>query len=97
MRASFLPAALKELHRAAENYDKEAPDLGDDFVDEVERMLRNLVERPELGASGLYGTRRIPLRRYPYNLVYRVREEIITIVAVAHHRRRPDYWRKRLR
>jgi len=40
--------------------------------------------------------RRFPLRRFPYLLIYREKEAVIEILAVAHGRRRPGYWRERL-
>lgn len=33
---------------------------------------------------------------YPYLLVYRVRDNLLQIIAVAHTSRRPSYWRDRL-
>jgi len=45
-----------------------------------------------------YGSRarRYVFPRYPFSLVYILRGEDIEIVAVAHGRRRPGYWRSRL-
>ena len=43
-----------------------------------------------------HGTRRFLLRRYPYNLIYRVEPTRLVIVAVAHAHRRPGYWKQRL-
>lgn len=40
--------------------------------------------------------RRFVLHGYPYDLVYSVDGENILIVAYAHHKRRPAYWKKRL-
>ena len=48
---------------------------------------------------GRYGrwARRYVFPRYPFSLVYIVRGDVIEVVAVAHGRRRPGYWRSRLR
>ena len=35
------------------------------------------------------------MQRYPYSLVYIVRDPKIVIIAVAHQRRRPGYWLSR--
>jgi plasmid stabilization system protein ParE len=37
------------------------------------------------------------LGTFPYSIVYRVRDGVITVVAFAHTSRRPDYWRDRVR
>ena len=34
-------------------------------------------------------------RRFPFTVIYRVTETTIQIIAVAHGRRRPSYWRTR--
>jgi toxin ParE1/3/4 len=39
--------------------------------------------------------RRHPLVGFPYQIFYTELEDAIWIAAVAHGRRRPDYWRRR--
>ncbi|HEX4953384.1 MAG TPA: hypothetical protein VF017_08330 [Thermoanaerobaculia bacterium] len=39
--------------------------------------------------------RRLVLNRFPYSLFYTADSEEIRIFAVAHHSRRPGYWRHR--
>ncbi len=47
---------------------------------------------PGLGTPS-YGQARLwPLRRFPYTLVYRVHGELLTVLAVAHQSRSPEYW-----
>jgi len=50
---------------------------------------------PMRHAAAEHGTRRILLEHFPFTLYYRVREDVITIVAVAHQKRRPGYWQSR--
>ena len=40
------------------------------------------------------GIRRFVLPRYPYKLFFTVMVNTVRILAVAHNRRTPDYWRK---
>jgi hypothetical protein len=40
-------------------------------------------------------TRRLLVNRFPYQAVYRVRHGEIVIVALAHLKRRPGYWKHR--
>ncbi|TME75332.1 MAG: type II toxin-antitoxin system RelE/ParE family toxin, partial [Chloroflexi bacterium] len=65
------------------------------FALEVDLVVRRVVETPERYAAHLKGTRRALFPRYPFSLIYRVSPEVIEIVAVAHQRRRPGYWRSR--
>jgi hypothetical protein len=43
------------------------------------------------------GVRRVLLKIFPYQLIYRVDGDEIRVFAVAHVRRRPGHWRRRLR
>jgi hypothetical protein len=39
--------------------------------------------------------REVPLQRFAFNLIYRIRDDEVIVIAVAHKRRRPGYWRLR--
>jgi hypothetical protein len=41
------------------------------------------------------GCRKVLVKKYPYSLIFQWRSGSITIVAVAHAKRRPSYWRGR--
>ena len=45
----------------------------------------------------LHGTRRVVLNRYPFSVVFRERLHDIQIIAIAHAKRRPGYWAKRVK
>lgn len=40
--------------------------------------------------------RRMPVRRFPYRVVWVITDDEIYVVAIAHTHRRPGYWRHRL-
>jgi plasmid stabilization system protein ParE len=92
----FHPAARREYAAAIDRADREWPGRGNRFQAEVERAADRIVEAPEQGSPYLYGTRRYILVHFPYSTVY-VSLEVGHIIAVAHHKRRPGYRRKRLR
>lgn len=93
MKAEFEPAARDELVAATRRYLVEAGSAqASAFETEVTRVVALLIRLPELGAPGVRNTLSITLRRYPFSVHYR---ELIRIVAVAHHRRRPEYWARR--
>ena len=96
MKAEFEPAARDELVASVHRYLTEAGSAqASAFEAELTRVVSLLLRFPELGTSGRLDTRSIPLRRYPYSIHYRVESDLIRILAVAHHRRRPRYWAKR--
>jgi plasmid stabilization system protein ParE len=91
----FHPLAADEA-QAAERWYRERNEIASGrFQRELHRAIDWISERPETGSPYLSKTRRVLLRRFPFFIVYRVREGIVEIVAVAHGRRRPGYWRTR--
>ena len=97
----LLEAAEKELLAAVNWYEDQQEGLGAGFLSEVERASERIAERPHIGPLWTYsevpaGVRRLSLRTFPYHLVY-VEEPRLVIVAVAAMKRRPGYWRRRLR
>lgn len=91
----FHPAAELELRASASFYEERVTALGEDFIAEVERICRLLVRYPTLGSTYDPVHRRVSLRRFPFALIYRVDDSRVTVVAVAHTKRRPGYWRGR--
>ena len=65
------------------------------FLDDVQAALKILAQFSE-GSPLLRGRiRRKMLLRFPYTLMYSVRDGQIRILAVAHVKRRPFYWHGR--
>ena len=93
---AFLAAAREELLTAAEYYEAAAPGLGAEFIEDVERAVGRLSTFPKHGTPYVSDTRRIVLRRFPFDIVYLESNSELLIVAVAHQARRPFYWRSRL-
>jgi toxin ParE1/3/4 len=96
MKYEFHPEAEQELYEAASRYESELSNLGFRFADEVERVTRLLLERPELGARLDDELRHFVLRRFPFSVVYAVVSDVVYVVAVAHGSREPGYWRPRV-
>ena len=94
-RYRYLPSSREELNEAAAFYEASVPGLGEAFLDDVERAIETVRESPGIGASMGRGFRKSILRRFPFTIVYARRDEEIVIVAIAHQRRRPGYWRGR--
>ena len=96
MKLEFFPAAEQELLEAAKEYEALFSGLGSDFLLEVERLTSVLAELPSLGEKLDSIHRRVPLRRFPYALIFRGDGDVIRVVAVAHRRRSPRYWKPRI-
>ena len=92
---SFHPEAEAELEEASLFYESRMAGLGKFFAAEVERTIFLVREFPEAGSPIGPARRRVLVARFPYSVVYRQNPDSIVIVAVAHQRRRPGYWRRR--
>lgn len=94
-RVDFHELAEQELNEAAAYYASIRLSLGDAFVRQVELAVQRISESPAAGAPKAELVRWWPVSRFPYAVVYRVGDESIRVLAVAHHRRRPAHWRGR--
>jgi hypothetical protein len=91
----FHPEAQAELVAAAHYYEEQRSGLGDDFLTQVEQALAVALQYPSSGTPLGSGFRWVLTQRFRYAVVYREIENGIIVIAVAHLRRRPGYWRKR--
>lgn len=96
MTLRFHPRAKVELFEAADYYAKRRQGLGGEFLDEAMRSARAAKEAPLTLRRRKHGVRYKALRRFAYALVYLVRGDDIINIAVAHWKRKPRYWSRRL-
>ena len=97
----ILEAAAAEAAGAAAWYESQRAGLGADFRADFKAGLDTLQEglvpgSPWPGRLGERGVQRILLKRFPFSLVFVDTGTGKVVLAVAHHRRRPAYWRGRL-
>jgi toxin ParE1/3/4 len=69
--------------------------LGAEFIDAVYQAIEFVRDTRAAGAPIREGLRRWLVRRFPYSVIYREEDDRMYVLAIAHHRRRPDYWRER--
>jgi toxin ParE1/3/4 len=88
--------AEEELAEAVAFYAEQAStSVAIAFLAEFTRSARIIAANPGLGTRTSRERRLFPLHRFPYSLVYRSEAEGVRIGAIAHHSRRPGYWRTR--
>jgi plasmid stabilization system protein ParE len=90
------PDALEEAKAAVEWYRERSPRAAESFVNELSGALQRISEHPGLYFLSEFGTRRVLLHKFPYLVVFRETANGIEVIAVAHGRRRPGYWRNRV-
>jgi len=95
-RFEYHPEAIAEATEAYNWYAERDETAAERFWQELGRARQWVTEEPDSWSPYLHSTRCFLLDRYPYGLVYVERGEKIIGIAVAHLKRRPGYWRKRL-
>ena len=89
--------ASDELTDAVRWYETRRPGLGAELFDAVVESIEGIERQPEIGTA-VYPdpqTRRVLVVRFPYQVVYRLDQNEIVVVAIAHLKRRPGYWKHR--
>lgn len=97
MKFRVLAGASIDLDDALAHYGAISPALAGAFLQEIAVARTRIEEQPQAWRPIGSRTRGFPLRRFPYAVIYHQREAEIVIVAFAHFRRRPGYWRQRLK
>jgi toxin ParE1/3/4 len=92
----FDPQAWLELEAADDWYLQRSPEASVRFLAAVYDALETIVESPQRWPKYVHGTRRFILYSFPFSIIYLDEPAVVSIVAVAHSRRRPGYWRDRV-
>ncbi len=97
MEFEFFAPAQAELTQVVDYYNQQQDGLGEEFASEVFKAIHRILEQPHAWGKLSRRCRRCRTNRFPYGVVYQVREKCILIIAVMHLHRRPEYWMERLR
>ena len=95
MDVEFHPAALREAESAQAWYEQRSLFAASGFLRELSIAIQRIREAPDRYPNAKAGTRRILLDQFPFSIYYRVKSARLTVVAVAHQKRRPGYWASR--
>ena len=94
-RLEYHPGAISDVKSAVAWYQKRSPKAALEFIEELHRAAETIRQAPERWPLGKSNTRRFLLWRFPFSIIYSEQESVITIWAVAHGSRRPEYWARR--
>lgn len=92
------PEAEVDIAEAAVWYENEQSGLGGEFVAAVMDTIDSLVENPLL-VSRRHRQRNIRWlrpRRFPYRIVYEVKDNAVVVICVLHSARDERHWHERL-
>lgn len=93
---SFYPEAEKEVLKAFLWYTEIKTGLGNEFRESVKNKINSIQRNPK-SASFIYkDLRNGRLKRFPFNIIYRISNLNIQVLAVFHHSRNPYEWKARI-
>ena len=92
----FRLAARAEFLAATARYEAQRPNLGTEFIAEIERCMALAAGQPKAYAVVRKNTRRVTTRRFPYSIYFRAEQRRIVVLAVFHGSRDPAIWQARV-
>ena len=100
-RVRFEGEAAEEYRLAGRWYEARRENLGVEFLDAVDDTIERILALPRSGTrvpsiGPDLPVRRLAVTRFPYHVVYLKMDDDLRILAIAHDRRRPGYWKTRL-
>ena len=95
MKYFFHEAAEVEYMDAVDFYESCQTGLGGKLFNEIQTIIRQICEAPQVWEKIDNQTHRCLTNRFPYAVLYRVKSDHIRIIAIMHLRQKPDYWKIR--
>ena len=101
-RVRFEDEADAEYRFAGQYYEERRQHLGIEFFDAVDATIDHILESPRAGTRVLRMPADLPVRRravtrFPYHVIYLEVGTEVRVLAIAHDRRKPGYWKERLK
>jgi mRNA-degrading endonuclease RelE of RelBE toxin-antitoxin system len=94
-KITLLDGALEDLDIAFSWYSEIHVELAKDLVFKFKEALSKIELNPFLSQNLSSGFRKVNLHRFPYKLIFEINDTEIIVVALAHHKRKPGYWKNR--
>ena len=96
MKFHFHPSADTEFDEVIRYYEECEPGLGLELAEEVYSAIGRVSEYPDAWSPVSQNTRRCLVNRFPFGVIFQVKDGMLRIIAVANLHRRPGYWRDRI-
>jgi toxin ParE1/3/4 len=90
MRLVLHPKVYSDIDEIMEYYERIATrELANESYSELRHYMQQAAERPESFAILERDLRRVNLQRFPYHFLFRIVGDVVRILVVRHHARRP--------
>ena len=90
------PEADIELESALQYFAEQTLWQAGRFADAYHAALQKIRHHPECTHFIWKSYRRFNLQRFSYSLIYRHKGDEVYLIALAHDKRHPDYWKTRI-
>ncbi len=91
----YLRGARRDFDESFDWYAERSAGAAIRFAGAVDAALLKIAFNPGEFASIDDVHRECPVRRFPFRIVYRIVEDRVLVVAIAHAKRRPGFWKRR--
>ena len=96
MRILVLSSAEEEFAEVVDYYNEQRPGLGCEFAAEVQRTFERIRHHPKAWPVFSSQSRRCLTDRFPFGVLYQVRDDCILVGAIMHLKRDPTRWQQRV-
>ena len=102
MKVRWFKRAAADAEEAVSFYEDRGPGVGLEFIERLRGAVSSIRDDPTRyphwpDMPETLGVRRYRLSKFPYYVGYRVHDDEVVVVVVAHARRRPGFWVGRVR
>ena len=101
MKVAYTAEVVRELRAARQWYNRRPRGFGHRLLDLVDERVVEIARAPAFFPRDHQDpfVRRARVAKYPYTLIFMIIEEdaVVVLLALAHGKRKPGYWKKRLR
>jgi len=94
-RLVFRQEARLEFDQAGDWYEAERRGLGQEFLDEIDRLLQSIRVSPQSYPLVVEDVHKAVAKRFPYSVYFRQRSDLIVVLAIFHSARNPAHWQRR--
>ena len=95
MRTDFHPGAAEDLETSTDWYAERSPSAARSFLVAVDLAITSIANDPARFLRVDERHQACSVVKFPFQIVYRHEKDRVVIIAIAHAKRRPGYWRDR--
>lgn len=96
MKIRIVSCAEQEFLEAVDFYNEQRPGLGYEFAVEIKKTLGRIFDFPEVWPKLSKRARRCLVNKFPFGIIYQIRQDCILVVAIMHMKRNPVLWQNRI-